>query len=287
MNFEDEVGGRGMSHQITIATSLAPGKNLEIQREAVNSWKQLGFAVLSINCAEEAAVLELAFPDIEFVEVARDARIQFGRPYIYFDDIMACLWERGSDLCGIVNSDIYFLKNEFYSFLTKEGSDSFVYGSRIDIESFTHLNGRVIQDGFDYFFFDKKVIAMYPASQFCMGMPCWDYWAVLSPLFAGVPMKKVITSHAYHIIHKVNWNNTISNRLFQELLHHIKPLSAGAASVYYMLGLIDRYSQKLSFQSGGDSKKHLQYLIPHIKKVITKGEIQGEIIDELLFLRRK
>ncbi len=284
---EDEVGGRGMSHQITIATSLAPGKNIEIQREAVNSWKRLGFAVLSINCGEEAAVLKLAFPDIEFVESARDARMQFGRPYIYFDDIMACLGERGSDLCGVVNSDIYFLRNEFFSFLAQEGSNSFVYGSRIDIESFTHLNGRFIQDGFDYFFFDKKVIAMYPESQFCMGMPCWDYWAVLSPLFAGVSMKKVITPHAYHKIHKVNWNNLISNRLFQNLLHHIKPLSANAASVYYILGLIDRYSQKLSFPSGADSKNHLQYLSPHINKVITKGEIQGEIIDELLFLRRK
>ncbi|SFL68931.1 hypothetical protein [Pelosinus propionicus] len=276
-----------MSQPITIATSLAPGKDVKIQKEAVNSWHRLGFVVISINCAEEIAVLKSSFPEIEFIEVARDARQQFGKPYIYFDDILACLWERESSLCGIVNSDICFLKHEFYSFLTKEGRDSFIYGSRIDISTFNHVNGRVIQDGFDYFFFDRKVIAAYPASQFCIGMPCWDYWAVLSPLFLGVAVKKVMTAHAYHIIHKVNWNNTISSRLFHELLHHIKPLSAVAASANYMLSFIDRYSLKLNLQSEGGSRKQLQNLLPQIKKVLTKGDIQGEIIDELLFLRRK
>lgn len=277
-----------MRQTITIATSLAPGKDIRIQREAVNSWCRLGFTVVSVNCIEEIAKLKSSFPEIEFIEAFSDARRQFGKPYIYFDDIIACLWERDSDICGIVNSDIHFLEQGLYPFLLEEGAGSFIYGSRMDVEALNQVKGRIIHDGFDYFFFDRKVIATYPPSRFCIGMPCWDYWAVLSPLFWGISIKKVVTSHAYHIRHTVNWSDGISNMLFRsELLRHIKPLSAGAASAYYMLAFMDRYSFKISLGNDEYDRKQLKYMRPHIKKVITRGDIQGEIIDELLFLRRK
>lgn len=275
-----------MSQNITIATSLAPGKEIEVQREAIFSWEKNGFTVISINCEEEVAFLKPYFPTVEFIQIFKDGRNQYGKPYVYVDDILNSLAKRESGICGIVNSDIHFTKKKLYSFLLKEAVGSFVYGCRIDVEELINGRGKVIKEGFDYFFFDKSVIASYPSSALCMGLPCWDYWAVLVPLFSGIPVKKIMTPHAYHIEHNVNWNNETSKSLFYYLLlQHVRPLSAGAASPYYILEFIDRYSKKMTFDESVRNETW-QELCPHIKNVITKGEIKGRIIDELLFLRR-
>jgi hypothetical protein len=275
-----------MIENMTIATSLAPGKEIDIQREAICSWKKIGFTVISVNCEEEIALLKPHFPTIEFVRVFKDARNQYGKPYVYFDDVITSLGKQDSGICGIVNSDIHLVKEDFYSFLLKEAVGSFVYGSRVDVGELTSTGGEVVQEGFDYFFFDKSVIAAYPPSAFCMGLPCWDYWAILAPLFSGIPVKKVMTPHAYHIKHKVNWNNETSKILFHYLLlRHVRPLSIEAASPYYILAFIDRYSRELTLYDENCDRDIRQESLPHIKKVITKGEIQGRIIDKLLFLR--
>lgn len=270
--------------EMTIATSLAPGKELTIQRDAIFSWEKIGFTVISVNCEAEIALLKPHFPTIEFVKVYRTASSHYGKPYVYFDDIMASLWKRDSNICGIVNSDIHLRRKDFYSFLLKEAVGSFVYGSRVDVADLSNTDGEVVQEGFDYFFFDKSVIAAYPSSTMCMGLPCWDYWAALTPLFWGIPVKKVMTAHAYHIKHKVNWNNEISARLFRYLLQRIRPLSIEAASPYYILAFIDRYSEKLALYDENYGRQSWQQPCPEINKVSIKGGKQGRIIDELLFL---
>jgi hypothetical protein len=275
-----------MIQKMTIATSLAPGKEIDIQREAVSGWQKIGFTVISVNCEEEITILKPHFPTIEFVRVFKDARKQYGKPYVYFDDIMTVLLKQDCKVCGIVNSDILLVKAELYSLLLKEAVGSLIYGSRMDVEKLTSTGGEVVQEGFDYFFFDKSVIATYPPSAFCLGLPCWDYWAILAPLFSGIPVKKVMTPHAYHIRHKVNWNNEISNQLFHYLLlRHIRPLSIEAASPYYILEFIERYSRKLTLYDENYDKETRQKLVSQIKEVIIKGEIQGRIIDKLLFFR--
>lgn len=208
---------------ITIATSLAPGKDLHNQQMAINSWLKLGFRVASINSPEEIAALQPYFPDIEFVKADRDGRERFTKPYIYFDDCLAYFAKSESKICGIVNSDIYLLKGEFYVSLKKEAVHSFVYGSRVDVETIEDLNGEWFELGFDYFFFDKQIISRYPQSNFLIGLPMWDFWAVLIPIYFRIPVKKVITPHAYHIIHKTNWDHKVWCVFRDELLKYIKP----------------------------------------------------------------
>lgn len=208
--------------RITIGTSVAPGKDLHNQRMAVNSWLEMGFQVVSMNSAEEIATLQSSFPEIKFVKAQRDGRERFGKPYIYFDDLLAYFAQSDSQICGIVNSDIFLLKKEFYSFLKKEVVHSFVYGSRVDVETITKLNGEWYMLGFDYFFFNKKLIFHYPITNFLIGLPMWDYWAVLIPIYLGIPVKKVITPHAYHIIHKTNWERKTWQVLRDELMRRVK-----------------------------------------------------------------
>lgn len=216
-------GAAPMDEVITIGTSLTPGKNVHNQRMAVNSWLKLGFHVVSINSADEMAILQPYFPDIEFVRAQRDGRESFGKPYIYFDDFLAYFATCDSKICGIVNSDIYLLKEKFYSFLKKEAMHSFIYGSRVDVETLTNLQGKVFEVGFDYFFFNQQLVSHYPPTNFLIGLPMWDYWVVLIPIYIGIPVKKVITPHAYHIIHETNWDRNSWQVCRNELIKHVKP----------------------------------------------------------------
>jgi hypothetical protein len=208
---------------ITIVTSLAPGKNLYNQRMAIDSWIQLGFKVVAVNARDEITVLEGYFPDIEFVEAKRDGREVFSKAYIYFDDFLAYFATCNTKICGIVNSDIHLLKKEFYDFVAEEAIHSFIYGSRVDVKSIDELQGHFFNQGFDYFFFDKEILPCYPPSNFLIGLPMWDFWAVLVPLCIAIKVKKVTTPHAYHILHQTNWDHRTWQVFRDELLNYIKP----------------------------------------------------------------
>lgn len=191
--------------QLIIATSLTP-KNVENQLRAVESWRHLGFQVVSVNAPDEISMIRAQFPDIEFVPAKRDGREKFGKPYIYFDDLLAYFKQSDSKICGIVNSDIHLLKEHLKSFVFHEAVNSLVYGSRVDVLTLDNLNGFFYHEGFDYFFFDREILPHYPSEEFCLGLPWWDYWALLIPLLNGVAVKKLTTPVAYHIDHPKNWN---------------------------------------------------------------------------------
>ncbi|MBP2627608.1 MAG: glycosyl transferase group 1 [Firmicutes bacterium] len=240
----------GTTDVITIATSLAPCKELDIQKKAVSSWLALGFKVVSINVPVEIEILQPSFPNIEFVKATRDARQQFGKPYVYFDDFLAYFSASKSKICGIVNSDIHLLKENFYTFISKAAINSFVYGSRVDIETFNNLQGEVLQDGFDYFFFDKQLVQYYPKSEFCIGLPLWDYWVILIPLFYRIPVKKVETAHAYHIKHQSNWDMISWEHYKVVTLKYIKQLTTNQIFPVDILRLIAKYSAGIAFDDG-------------------------------------
>jgi hypothetical protein len=217
---------------ITIATSLAPGKKLDEQRKVINSWCKMGFKCVSINAPDEIAILEKDFPDIEFVVAVRDARKEFGKPYIYFDDFLAYFAGSDSQICGIVNSDIYLMGEIFHSFISKEAVNSLLYGSRIDIKTLDNLQGKLYQWGFDYFFFDRKLIHYYPNSDFCIGLPWWDYWIILVAILCEIPVKKVTDMLAYHVKHKNGWNKDSCLLLKDAMLMYVKPINNGVKRNY-------------------------------------------------------
>ena len=190
---------------ITIATSIAP-RNIELQQGAVASWKQIGFDVISLNSRQEIKSIKDSFPNVKFVEVSRNALAITKRPFIYFDDILKALEMTESQVCGIVNSDIYlFADKHIYEFIDIEAKDAFLFGSRINIPSLSSFTGEEYFDGFDYFFFDRAITKTYVETEFCLGSPWWDYWAPLVPLIKGYEMKKIITPIAYHVEHLTKW----------------------------------------------------------------------------------
>lgn len=191
---------------ITLATSLTISKNLDIQKQAISSWVYLGFKVVSINASDELTVLQPHFPNVEFVAAQRDARANYGKPYIYFDDILSYLAKQDCRICGIVNSDIHFLRENLPALIYQNVLNSLVFGSRIDIVSLDAPAEGQIFDGFDYFFFDNNILPRFLPEDFCIGLPWWDYWLPLNFLSNKRTIKKITTPIAYHIIHPCAYN---------------------------------------------------------------------------------
>ncbi len=191
---------------IAVGTSIAP-KDVAKQQAAVASWRALGFEVLSLNIPEEIASLRPQFPDVTFVPATRTAQERAGRPLVYFDDLLAALADTGRPIVGIVNSDILLRGTPGLSQrIAQESAGGFLCGHRVDIDAPDSTTGSLYQDGFDYFFFDRSVIALYPETDYAIGLPWWDYWAPAVPALNGVTLKRLVTPIAFHVRHNLNWD---------------------------------------------------------------------------------
>lgn len=216
--------------QITIATSIFPERVAQ-QKEALASWQQLGFDVISVNVTGELGPIKHEFPAVTFVEVDRGSDGTTGKPYIYLNEILSVLATATSPICGIVNSDVRLIAHDdFFGFISDQAADSVVFGSRTDTPSHSDLCGQEDKYGFDYFFFDKKLITIYPESDFCLGMPCWDYWFPLVPLLRGVTVKQLVTPVAYHTVHEGRWGEEFFEEYGVKLVDSLKSGLLGEVS---------------------------------------------------------
>jgi len=207
-----------MPGTITVATSIAPF-NIDNQKKAISTWINAGFEVISFNCQEEIDVLKDLFVDINFVRVNRDGRQAFGKPFIYFNDIMEYFKNSQCDTCGIINSDIHMLciDDSFKNFVLDEARGSIVFGSRVEIKSIESLNG-FFYIGHDYFFFDKKLAAVFPEEDFFIGQPAWDYWIVFIAIISRFKAKKIVNPIAFHISHPIRWEEDLNIKLINIII---------------------------------------------------------------------
>lgn len=205
-----------------VVTSLTP-RNLEQQMVAMNTWREGGFRIVSINAVDEIAVLANHFPHIEFVAAARDARERYGKPYIYFDDVLSFFEKRDIPVCGIVNSDIFLINNGLKTLIDREVEESMIFGSRLDVDQ-PLSQAREYDKGFDFFFFDRRLINVYPRqTEFCLGMPWWDYWAPLVPLMHKFTAKRITSPTVMHIKHDTCWSWENWYSMGQEMGKTFKP----------------------------------------------------------------
>jgi FkbM family methyltransferase len=215
--------------QTTILTSIAPG-NLENQRLALQSWQVLGFKVISLNNSSEVIALQSLYPHITFHAVSRDAELEVGKPLIYLDHIWeylqnACVkTETGNGIFGIINSDIH-LKVDFddLALIEHEAKQSLVVSSRIEVENPDQTTGRIYTRGFDAFFFDADLLAKLPKSNYCLGMPWWDFWLPLIAQQQSVPIKYLTTPIAYHVQHRINYRSDLWERFGIQFASLLQP----------------------------------------------------------------
>lgn len=235
---------------ITVATSLRLD-NIAIQKTAIQTWLDAGFHAVSVNPLDVIAILQPQFPEVEFIAAPRDGRKQYGKPFVYFDDMLAYFKNRTMPVCGIISPDICLQNKDFYEFVKTEAPHSFVFGSRVDVESLSSAKGKLYNIGFDYFFFDREIIPYYPEQSFCMGLPWLDYWAVIVPLMRKIPVKRVVDPIALHVTHPqpgdaITWLNL--GMTFSSHFHPPFKLSQDTMIRYAneTLTIINKLSQEVS-----------------------------------------
>lgn len=209
-----------------LATSIAPG-NAENQSKAVKSWLREGFHVVSINCRREIEELSGLYPQVRFVESNRDARDKFAKPYIYFDEFLDFFKSSGYKRFGLINSDIVLtpLTGEVKDLLLKHTDRALLFGCRMNVDSVeAPHDGLMYHQGFDFFFFDEHYLHLFPRSNFCIGLPWWDYWAVMVPVLKGLPARRMLAPIALHRKHEVKWDPNIWKSLGEEFAQFLKPV---------------------------------------------------------------
>jgi len=191
---------------VLIATSIAP-VGIEKQQEAIQTWLDLGFSVVSLNIQQEIDKLAPIFSEVRFHRVDRDGKALYGKPFVYIDDILKYLALQDVPVSGIVNSDIHMRAGEdFLSFINQEAQNAMIFASRMDINTVEDHEGEIYGYGFDMFFFDRSVLSRFPSTNLCLGVPWWDYWVPFSALQNGIHTKYLQNTTAYHIKHKINYS---------------------------------------------------------------------------------
>lgn len=189
-----------------LCTSLMPN-NLVLQQKAVSSWRDAGFDVISVNCEEEISQLKCEFADVDFIKVNRDARKRHGKPLVYLDDVLAALKKTKAPITGIINSDIILRAPELSKKIKESIESRCFLGNRIDVQKIDLVKGDRYSLGYDYFIFDPKLLDKLCSTEFCLGMPWWDYWLPIAGLNAGFSTIYINTNIAYHEFHNTNWAN--------------------------------------------------------------------------------
>lgn len=193
----------------------------EIQKQikAIQTWKNMGFEVISCNVAEEIKLLRPFFQEITFVELARSGKEQTGKPFPYIYDILQALkhncHNNKGEICGIINSDIFLkhlpieaLQSHFYS-----TPDTVLILHRYDIENELDTEGEYYFSGIDVFFFLNDYIDVFHDKEFMLGRPEWDHWFLGEAVKAGMKVREIKNKLAFHVKHKQRWTPSESNKM--------------------------------------------------------------------------
>ena len=221
----------GKSTEICLVTSLVPGQRLDIQCEAVQSWSEYDFVIVSLNTQSEIEKLAGEFPNVKFLPQLRDGRIIAGKPVIYVNDILDYLQETKHKMCGIINSDIFLAPG----YKIKERIETAVNGTllispRTDVSNFTAVNGTLDPYGFDAFFFDREMLTLWDQTQFCLGMPFWDHWFAIMPILNKQRVTKFVSSGIQHIPHSVHRDHSFfffNDHFASRIISYIKNNNVG------------------------------------------------------------
>lgn len=222
----------GSLPRTTIATSIPPA-NIQASVQAVQSWMDLDFHVISVNTYEESQLLQPHLPEVEFYICEHTAREEFGKDYQYLDNILDSLFDRGSDLCGIVNADIVLRGGrENWGQVLACAKKRFVYGSRVNVNSLNATIGTIHEHGLDFFFFPREYLECVPRTDFVFGQPGWD---IFFPAWADYI--KFNTAFCYspvalHVTHPLNWNRTAQSHFMLKALACFAPEFAMIVSSY-------------------------------------------------------
>jgi hypothetical protein len=187
-------------------TSISPSHaNFQSQFDAINSWIEAGYKVVSLNSKEEIEALK-GFVEVDFVETSRTNEVLFKKPYVLISAIIDYAKELDEECVLIINSDVIIKDSgnqaEYLKSISKEG---IVIINRYDFEN-DLSEGKKYEQGFDGFFINKKWLHIFPQSVLCMGQCFWDFWIPYQSILSKVPVFKIQEPYLYHRSHGAQYS---------------------------------------------------------------------------------
>lgn len=157
-------------YNLVAVTSLSPlPKHIEVQKEVLASWKNLGLSVISGNSQQEIATLQAQYKDVEFKEVRLSTLFTRSTPRIY--DLMHL--GNGKPTL-LINSDIAIYGDQKLITDALEAKKPFVGIRHNWIENPGDCEREAW--GIDAFLLFPEQIKTFPDLDFAIGCPFWDYW---------------------------------------------------------------------------------------------------------------
>lgn len=213
------------ANPITLLTSISP-RGLVAQQDAIATWIENGFRVISVNDHTEVQVLASAFPDVEFRQPTATLQSQLGKPYVPIREVLA-IAQAMPGATAIINSDIKFIHRSGMEAVLRDlasSSQRHIYvSSRLDITnpieqiSSEHAdagipaitNGEQYIFGFDFLLADSATWDLVVTSLsrehdhlYALGVPWWDYMLPMRIDSLGIGIScfcPPIISHDWHL----------------------------------------------------------------------------------------
>lgn len=185
---------------IVVATSINRQKNIELQKNAINSWLKIGFKVFSVNSPEDIEELRLLFPAVNFF--ATEETSVLGIRGVCLNSLLSCLEGSKARICGILCPDVFLSGDRLSDLLRHEVPGAVVYGDREDVKSisFEHSSHTLREAGF--VFFDRIFLTARTKEAFFLDEPWWDVCLLLAALSKKLVLKKISKPLAYHVLHE-------------------------------------------------------------------------------------
>jgi hypothetical protein len=210
----------------TLATSLTPRPVRQIaggreighlnQYRCLESWRESGFHVVSVNVADEADAVRVAYPDVPVVVAERDARGLCGRPLIPVSEMIRTLQAAGVTWGGIASADVRVANPGLLQAVVDEGRIGgwAVFMSRADVVHPCDDSGVHDPCGPSAVLFDVEHAAALDVDPFAIGLPGWGRALAVALLLGGSQATCLAADALLHLDHPRAWGDDLHQRFF-------------------------------------------------------------------------
>jgi hypothetical protein len=231
-------------------TTASEEEGAAYQRACIQSWRNAGGQVVSVNNAAEIALLEQSFPDVEFVmsSAGQSGANPKGLPSISELLEVGCARPAGS-VFAITNSDVAFRgDSDVLQSIFTAGQGGCVYANRYEWAPTSSEPGLPYLYGYDLFVVENTLVSPIEMADFCIGAPWWDYLFLYLLAARDAPLTVVGSPVISHSTHDQQWKFESWRHGLALVAKRIRRLTEEEGPAAALLGYICR-----SFEEGAIS----------------------------------
>ena len=226
----------------TLATSLTPRPARQIaggreighlnQYRCLESWRESGFHVVSVNAADEADAVQVAYPDVQVVVAERDARSLCGRPRIPLSEMIRTLRAAEVAWGGIASADARVACPDLLRRIADEGRNGgrAIFLNRADIVHPCDDAGTLDPCGPSAVLFAVESAAELDIEPFAVGLPGWGRALAMALLLAGIHASYPAGPTLLHLDHPRAWGDDLQHHFFAAFRTRYSPKLAALQS---------------------------------------------------------